>query len=138
MYRLRLPQSCQVVHRLRLSIGTLSPHDSSPSLSAGAGAGIGISVLILLLAVIGGIIVFLRKRRRRLRARGEVAGYEEKPQLDDTSVVPQSDRFGAAKTASEDRQELEGSLFLHMSPKSPAELKAGPYSNRHELESRNR
>jgi hypothetical protein len=67
-----------------------------------------------------------------------MAGYEEKPQLDDTSVVPQSYRFDAAKTASEDRQELEGPLIQHMSLKSPAELKAGPYSNRHELESRNR
>jgi hypothetical protein len=64
-----------------------------------------------------------------------MAAYEEKPQLDDTSVVPQSCRFDAARTASEDRQELEGALIQRMSPKSPAELKAGPYSNRHELES---
>lgn len=107
-------------------------------MSAGAGAGIGIGVLVLVLAAIGGLIFFLRIRRRRLQARVRtgLAVFEDKPQLDDTSVVPQNGRAEAPSAPFEVSQELEGSPIRQGTPNSPAELRAGPYSNRHELENR--
>jgi hypothetical protein len=111
-------------------------------LSAGAGAGIAIGVLVLVLAAIGGLIFLLRIRRRRLRARTRagLAVLEDKPQLDDTSIVPQNGRNEVPTTPFEVRQELEGSPIWWETPNRPAaaaaELRAGPYSNRHELESR--
>jgi hypothetical protein len=93
------------------------------------------------LAAIGGLIFFLRIRRKRLRARVRtaLAVLEDKPQLDDTSVVPHNGRIEVPTTPFEVRQELEGSPIWRGTPNSPAaasELRAGPYSNRHELESR--
>ena len=106
----------------------------SPSLSAGAGAGIGIAVLVVLLASIGSITVFLWKRRRRLQARAEMTEYGEKPQLADTSVVPENVESGTMTIPIEGRHELEGSSTPQLSSESPAELRAGPHSSRHELE----
>jgi hypothetical protein len=91
----------------------------------------------------GGLVFFLRNRRRRLRAR-TCAGLvilEDKPQLDDTSVVPWNGRIEVPATPFLVRQELEGSPIRQGTPNSPdaaAELSAGPYSNRNELENRAR
>jgi predicted lipid-binding transport protein (Tim44 family) len=109
---------------------------SGSSLSAGAGAGIGIAILILVLAIIGGVVMLLRKRKWRLRDQAQKPNDDEKPQLDDTSVVPQNGRFELGETPFQDRHELEGSSTPHTLIKIPAELRAGPFSNRHELEGR--
>ncbi|KAF7508467.1 hypothetical protein GJ744_009180 [Endocarpon pusillum] len=135
-------RTTELVTSSQISSASTSPPPPPPaagSLSAGAGAGIGIAVLILLLASIGGITYFLwRRRRRRLQARAEMTRYEEKPQLGDTSIVPGNKGFGIARISTEDRHELEGSSTAQFSPKGPPELRAGPYSNRHELEGRHR
>lgn len=62
----------------------------------------------------------------------------EKPQLDDTSFPLQRDRFGTMAREVEGIQELDVPLTEQMRvfPKDLAELRAGPYSNRHELEGR--
>lgn len=95
--------------------------------------------MILLLAAVGGIVFFLWKRRRLLPARAgiESALYGEEPQLENTSVIPQNGRFDTTIPAFGERQEVEVLHQQQTSSKSPAELNAGLYSNRHELEARN-
>jgi hypothetical protein len=74
----------------------------------------------------------------RVRADAEEARYGEKPQLDDTSVRPLDRWFEDTAMDFEHRQELEGSPPQLTPCKCPAELRAGPYSNRHELADHNK
>lgn len=62
----------------------------------------------------------------------------EKPQLDDTSFPPQRGRSDTMTRGVDGIQELDVSSTEQMRvfSKDLAELRAGPYSNRHELESR--
>jgi hypothetical protein len=81
----------------------------------------------------------LRKRARRLQAaaRGGRGLQTDKPQLEDTSIVPQLLSYQTSTAVFGDRPELEGSPALQTPTNGPTELRAGPYSNRHELENRN-
>lgn len=89
---------------------------------------------MFLLTVIGSLTLFYRKRRRRLRAKAVLRDFDGKPKVDHAPVVPPKDIFIITKAAYEDRQELEGSSPMQAPTNSAAELRAGPYSNRHELE----
>jgi hypothetical protein len=126
---------------IRLQATSSTPANAGHSTAAsqgtrigpGAGAGIGIAGVILLLGLIAAIVWYLR-RWRRMRQERQLLGpeMEVKPQLEDTSTA-WKDNIHAYKrelSAAQEVHELDAETGRVLAP----ELRAGPYSNRHEME----
>jgi hypothetical protein len=101
----------------------------------GAGAGIGIAGVVLILTLIVAIVWYSRRRRRQ-RTQHQIpkakAEAEAKPQLEDTSAA-WKDNIHTYKPELSAVQEVH-ELDTKTARVLPPELRAGLYSNRHEME----